>query len=102
MELSNTIKIVFDDGEEYRIPDISYDKFMDFMFKSGDGFSDVAYEKYLHENGMKDLTDFNKESTGEITLIAEHPYRGRVLKFRLIYDSDSDPDFDEKEYFGDI
>ena len=49
---------------------------------------------------MKDLTDFNGESTGEITLIVEQPYRGRVLKFRCIYDSDNDENFNEVGYFG--
>lgn len=49
---------------------------------------------------MKDLSDFNGESTGEITLVVEQPYRGRVLKFRCIYDSDNDENFSEVAYFG--
>jgi len=98
---TNTLKILFDDGEEFRLPDISYDKFVNSeLYKSGS--SDVEYDKYLRENGMKELSDFNSESTNEITLIDEQPYRGRVLKFRLVYDSDNDENFNEKEYFGDV
>ena len=92
------IIIKFDDGTEYTLPDISYEKFTEHMFKSGG--SDIEYDKYLHENNMKELTDFNGESTDEITLIVEQSYRGRVLKFRCVYDSDNDDDFNEVSYFG--
>ena len=92
------IKIKFDDGTEYILPDVSYEKFTEHMFKSGS--SDVEYDKYLRENNMKELTDFNGESTGEITLIVEQPYRGRVLKFKCVYDSDNDENFNEVSYFG--
>ena len=68
------------------------------MFESGS--SDVEYNKYCRENNMMDLTDFNSESTGEITLILEKSSRGRVLKFRCIYDSDNDDNFNESAYFG--
>jgi hypothetical protein len=80
---------------------MSYDKFeKSELYKSGS--SDIEYDKYLRENGMKELSDFNSESTNEITLIDEQPYRGRVLKFKLVYDSDNDENFNEKEYFGDV
>ena len=92
------IKIKFDDGTEYALPDISYEKFTEHMFES-DG-SDVEYDKYLLENNMKELTDFNGESTSEITLIVEQPYRGRVLKFKCVYDSNNDENFNEVSYFG--
>ena len=82
------IKIKFDDGTEYTLPDISYEKFTQHVFECG--IYDTEYDKYLRENDMKVLTDFNSESTGEITLIVEQPYRGRVLKFRCVYDSDND------------
>ena len=95
-----TLKILFDDGVEYALPDISYDKFIEL--DKYEGGSDIEYDKYLLENGMVDLTDFNSNSTNEITLIDEHPYRGRVLKFRLIYDSDKDHEFNETDYFGNI
>ena len=98
---TNTLKIVFDDGIEFRLPDISYDRFLESeLYK--EGCSGIAYDKYLYENDMRELSDFNAESTNEITLIDEQPYRGRVLKFRLVYDSQNDPDFDEKDYFGKI
>jgi hypothetical protein len=48
---------------------------------------------------MKDLTDFNSQSTGEITLIVEQPYRGRVLKFKWVYDSDNDVNVNDVAYF---
>lgn len=94
---SEGIKIKFDDGREFRLPDISYEKFTEDMFSGGG--SDIEYDKYCRENNMKELTDFNGESTGEITLIVEQPYRGRVLKFRCIYDSDNDENFNEVDYF---
>lgn len=87
------IKIKFDDGIEYRFPDISYEKFTEHVFKSGS--SDIEYDKYCRDNNMKNLTDFNSESTSEITLIAEQPYRRRVLKFKCIYDSDNDENFNK-------
>lgn len=88
-------------GTEYRLPDLSYDKFKNSeLYKSGS--SDIEYDKYLRENGMKELSDFNSESTNEITLIDEQPYRGRVLKFRLVYDSDNNENFNAKDYFGDV
>lgn len=92
------IKIKFDDGTEYQLPDISYDKFIKYMFDHG--CSDVEYDEYCTENDMLELTDINGESTGEITLIVEQPYRGRVLKFKCVYDSRNDQDFDENHYFG--
>lgn len=36
------IKILFDDGTEYKLPDISYEKFTEHMFESGG--SDVEYD----------------------------------------------------------
>ena len=90
------IKIAFDNGSEYRLPDISYEKFTEYMFKNGS--SDVEYEKYLRENNMKDLTDFNSESTDEITLVIENSGRERLLKFRCVFDSDNDKTFDYKYY----
>ncbi len=95
---SEGIKIKFDDGVEFRLPDISYEKFTEHMFSGGG--SDIEYDKYCRENNMKELTDFNGEATSEITLIVEQPYRGRVLKFRCIYDSDNDENFNEVSYFG--
>lgn len=37
----------------------------------------------------------------EITLVVEQSWRGRVLKFKCVYDSDNDENFDEKVYFGE-
>jgi hypothetical protein len=96
----DVIKIKFDDGTEYKLPDISYEKFSEYIFK--DGCLDTEYNKYLRENEMAKLTDFNPESTRKITLIVEQPCHGRFLKFKCTYDSDNDDNFDEKEYFGEI
>ena len=89
------IRIVFDDGSEYKLSD----KFDEFMWK--EGASDMAFDKYKRENNMCDLTDFNSESTNEISLIIEQKWRGRVLKFKCVYDSDNDDTFDEHVYFND-
>ena len=48
---------------------------------------------------MMELSDFNGESTSEITLVVEQPYRGRVLKFKCVYDSRNDKTFNEEDYF---
>ena len=61
------IKIIFDDGSEHKLSDISQNKFDEFMFKSG--MNDIEFKKYKRENGMVDLTDFNRQSTNEITLV---------------------------------
>jgi len=45
----------------------SSEKFDEFMFESGS--NDVEYEKYKRENGMIELTDFNSQTTDEITLV---------------------------------
>ena len=92
------MRIIFDDGQSYDFPDISYEKFVKYIFANGS--SDIEYDKYLYDNNMKELSDFNGEATSEITLVLEQPYRGRVLKFRCVYDSDNDDDFNEVEHFG--
>ncbi len=84
-------------GMKARLPDISYDHFTEFLFKQG--VSDSEYDKYLRDNNMKYLTDFNSESTEEIELIIENSGRNRVLKYRCYYDSDNDEEFDGNEYF---
>lgn len=92
------IKIIFKEGGLSLLPDISYERFKEFMFKSGG--SDVEYEKYLREKGMMDLSDLNSETTCEIVLLVEQKWRGRVLRFKCTYDSDDDPSFDAEEYFA--
>jgi hypothetical protein len=91
------IKIKLESGNEYKLPDISSEKFDEFVWKSGS--NDVEYENYKRENGMIELTDFNSQTTDEITLVVEQSWRGRVLKFKCVYDSDNDKNFDEKDYF---
>jgi hypothetical protein len=95
----DTIKIKLESGNEYKLPDISSEKFGEFICEIDS--NDVEYEKYKRENGMVELTDFNSETTDEITLVIEQSWRGRVLKFKCVYDSDNDENFDEKEYFGE-
>jgi len=48
---------------------------------------------------MVELTDFNSQTTNEITLVVEQSWRGRVLKFKCVYDSDNDENFNEEDYF---
>lgn len=98
-KLMDTIKIKFESGNGYKLPDISSEKFDEFMWGSGD--SEFEYEKYKRENRMIELTDFNSQTTDEITLVVEQSWRGRVLKFKCVYDSDNDENFDEKDYFGE-
>ena len=88
------------DNKEYFLPDISYENFLDYM--DWKGSSDQAYDSYLDRNNMKDMSDFDSETTGDIVLIFEQPHRGRVLKFKCIYDSDRDEYFDENEYFKEM
>lgn len=95
----DTIKVKLESGNEYKLPDISSEKFDEFMWENGS--NDVEYEKYKRENGMIELTDFNSQTTDEITLVVEQSWRGRVLKFKCVYDSDNDDNFDEKDYFGE-
>lgn len=94
----DTLKVRLESGCEYKLVDISLKWFEEFMWKGGS--NDVEYEKYKRENSMIDLTDINSQTTGELTLVVEQPYRGRVLKFKCIYDSDNDENFDECQYFG--
>jgi len=92
------IKIKVGDKTSHSLlPDISYDKFTEYMFDSGS--SDVEYNKYLGDNNMVELTDFNSQTTDEIVLIVEDSFMGRVLKFKCVYDSDNDVSFNENEYF---
>lgn len=94
------IKIKFKDEDKIhgKIPDISYEKFVKTdLYQSGE--SNVEYDLYLRNNNMFDLTDFNSQSTGDIELIVENENRGRVLKFKCIYDSDNDVLFNERIYF---
>lgn len=94
------IKVKLADEKEVRgtLPDISYDRWLKSdLYKSGS--SDIEYDNYLRENKMIDLTDFNSETTGDIELIVEQEHRGRVLKFKCVYDSDNDESFNEREYF---
>ena len=79
-------------------PDISYDKFCNSeLYESGS--SDIEYDNYLKNNSMIDLSDYNDQTTPEIILIVEQEHRGRVLKFKCFYDSNSDENFNEEQYF---
>jgi hypothetical protein len=99
---SEVIKVFFD-GEDsgQALADISYEKFIELT--RWEGSSDVAYDMYVRCNNMVDVTDYNEYSTvGHIELVLEQRYRGRVLKFKCVYDSDRDPEFNGGEYFKDI
>lgn len=80
------------------LPDMSYDSFIESKhYKSGD--SVVEYDAFLKRYNMIDLTNYNSQSTEYIELVVENPNRGRVLKFKCIYDSDNDASFNERVYF---
>ena len=63
------IKIRLESGNEYKLPDISSEKFDEFIWEGGS--NDIEYENYKRENGMIELTDFNSQTTNEITLVVE-------------------------------
>jgi len=86
--MSTIIKIKFDDGSEHKLPDVSYNKFLNYIFE--DGMSDIAWENYLKNNNMVDIVDYNSDATKEMTLIVENKETERILKFKCIYDSDSE------------
>lgn len=99
-EPTNIIRVFINNEPQNKcLPDISYEKFADSsLFETGS--SDTEYEKYLRDNNMIDLTDYNSQTTPDLRLVVEQRYRGRVLMFKCVYDSDNDPNFDEKIYFG--
>jgi len=80
------MKLVFPDGTEFKLPDISYDKFVETLFKEGS--SDTEYEKYLRENNMHELTSFNYEALKEAILVVSDSEK--TLKFKCFYNSDYD------------
>jgi hypothetical protein len=92
------ITIQFKSGEKVKLPDISLDIFDKYIWEEGS--NDIEYEKYKRDHKMIELTDLNEQTIQEITLIIEQPYRGRVLKFKCIYDSNNDEFFNEDEYFN--
>ena len=94
------IKIKFKDEDKIHclLPDISYERFVKTDLYQA-GASDVSYDEYLKENNMVDLTDFNSQTTSDIELIVENKDRGRVMKFKCIYDSDNDESFHDRIYF---
>ena len=80
-------KIKFNDEEVAILPDVSYDKFTEYMPWSG--ANDTAYDEYLRQNNMVHLDRYRSDCTNEIIL--EFSYAdGRVMKFKCIYDSDND------------
>lgn len=97
----DTIKIKFkneDNFDELKFPDISYDYFLKYIWGSKknyifSGASDIDYDYFKKENKMKEISDFNSETTKDILLIVENEYRERVLIFECIYDSDNDENF---------
>lgn len=96
--MSSNIQIHTKDGDFFNLPDISYDKFVQFL--STKGASDTEYDIYLKMNNMIELSDFYSEVVEDMSLIYEDKFRGRVIHFKAVYDSEKDLDFDEEEYFG--
>lgn len=92
------VKLKNEEGIQGILPDISYDRFVKTDLYQAGG-SDIAYDEYLKENNMIDLIEFNSQTTGDVELIVESENRGRILKFKCIYDSDNDESFHERIYF---
>ena len=88
---SDTVRIRFKDGginDKATLPDISYEHFLKFMFRSG--ASDIEYFKYLREHNMKELTDFNSDGIEDLYLVVEDGFRQRRIVFKAVYDSDKE------------
>ncbi len=69
-----------------KLPDISADKFKEYVPYSG--ASDIEYDKYKTKNKMKDITDFDGETIKELSLVLEDGFRQRRIVFKAIYDSE--------------
>ena len=79
----------FEDGsicDGQRFPDISAQRYEEYMFKSG--VSDSEYKKYLRENNMQNITDYNPDGVEELYLVLEDGLRQRRIIFKSVYDSD--------------
>ena len=86
-----TVEFTDDPGYKRELPDISYKRFIDSdLFKSG--ASDTEYARYLRENNMVELDEYNSQSTKDIVLTFEDEFSGRVMRFKLIDDSDTEYD----------
>ena len=48
---TNTLKIIFDDGDEFRLPDISYGRFLESGFTLDEFKTSVV--KYVHKNHLQ-------------------------------------------------
>lgn len=71
------IKIVLKDKTEYLLPDISYEKFFQYMFEFGS--SDIAYQKYLNENEMIDIFDIDKDEFIDSEIHFIHSDKGKIV-----------------------
>ena len=68
------------------LADITYEAFEEHLFK--DGLSDVEYQRYLTNRNQDELVDFTSESIRGGILI--YKYGDRIIKFKVIEDSDDD------------
>ena len=89
------VKFVDKNGVEGVLPDMSYERFLDSDEYKKYSTSDTPYDDYLKNNNMIDLTDYNSETTSDIELVVEQKNRGRVIKFKCVYNSDEDENFSE-------
>ena len=89
---SLTIIVDGDKSSAKMMPDISYEKFEKYMFSSG--VSDMEFDKYLRSRSMVSLSDFNRETTPDIEIVYNNIALGRVIKLKVIYDSDNDDSFE--------
>jgi hypothetical protein len=80
------MKIQFIDGNVFKLPDISYERFENSEFFK-EGSSDTEYASYLRENDMHEITSFNAESLRECVIVVED-YSGRKITLKVISDID--------------
>ena len=85
-EVCLSVYVEFDDGDIRLLPDISFEKFEELLWT--EGANDTEYDKYLRENNMQEICDFN-ESILEGTLVFKNNCSGRELRFKCIYDSEN-------------
>jgi hypothetical protein len=86
---------------EGQLPDISYELFLKYIFGKEKEYSSESekftgdsiqeYYRYLRDNKMIELTDYNSSTTPDITLLVtdEDDTHERTLNFVYAFDSDS-------------
>ena len=83
-----SFKITAPQNKDIKLPDLSYEQFCAHPELYYTGSSDVAYAEYLREQGMSELCDYNNDFLKSTTLEYTSDDGLRVIKFKVISDSD--------------